>query len=110
MARGMPTEGISLAMTQVERAIMAPTDRSKPPSVIANVIPQPLMAVSEALTNMLRILCEEQIVGASAAKRANTTAHSTNIKYFPVMNRLTERAFILCFILHFHLPAQRLLA
>ena len=52
----VPAQAMTLAATTLARAMIAPTDRSKPPAISTSACPQATTARKEALRRMFRML------------------------------------------------------
>ena len=69
----MPPPGIAMAATHPASATVEPTDRSKPPPTITNVIPMAITAMIEDCTRMLVRLKGERKRLVSNAVAAHRT-------------------------------------
>ncbi|MCX7038799.1 MAG: hypothetical protein NT005_06670 [Spirochaetes bacterium] len=69
-----PTEGMSLPRMHVVMASVDPIDRSKPPPVMAKVMPAAAIATMAALVSTLTMLAPERMLGVRIAKTPRVTA------------------------------------
>jgi len=72
-----PRCGTSFPRTQVVSASTEPMERSKPPPVMAKVMPAAAMATMAALVSRLTMLAPVRMLGVRIANTANVTAATT---------------------------------
>ena len=79
MPRGIPDSIISHAPTTLASAAPAPTDRSNPPEMMAKVIAQAMMPMTEFCCKTLRRFAAVRNCGKVAARTTNSTMKTTTI-------------------------------